>query len=183
MGKVRNILSGIERKKSKVAKFFIICAVLEFFISTLYRIYSIQDSRTLIETTINVYSLLIVGSCFIHEFMKCLLCKSFIENFKIITHYQGKGIIFILISIIYMSHSLGNQQNYSAYLLFAVGLLLIAADCKFVQETEEVSPALEKQVEINIVPQYSQRENNYEENKIEIPKKVASNPYDIPDDF
>jgi hypothetical protein len=134
MGKVKKILSSIERNKSKVAKFLIICAVVKFFVSILYRIYSIKDSRTLLETTLNLYSLVIIGCVFLHEFLPCFLCQILVDNFKVISHYPGKGIIFILVSIIYMSHSLGNQQNYSAYLLFAVGIILIAADCKLVRE-------------------------------------------------
>jgi len=62
--------------------------------------------------------------------------KSFIENFKLVTHYSGKGILYILISIIYFSPSLGNQQAYSAYLFLFVGILGLFADCKLDKENK-----------------------------------------------
>ena len=134
MGKVKNILTSLEKNKSKLAKFLILCAAIKFFTSTLYRVYSITDSRTLIETTINIYSMLIIGCIFLHEFFKCFLCTGLIQNMKLITHYQGQGTAFILVSFIYMSRSLDSQQNYSAYLLFFVGIMLIALNCKFVND-------------------------------------------------
>lgn len=178
MVKVKQILNGIERNKSKIAKFLIMCAVVNFLISTLYRLYSSQDSRTLIETMINMYSLFVVVSIFLYEFLKCFLFTSIIENFKAITHYQGQGLLLILISFIYMSRSLGAQQNYSAYLLFCVGIILIALDRNLAYEelkTESSKFQPEKDLEIVV------------ETKIDEPTsrevKVTSNPYDIPDDF
>lgn len=201
MGKVQQFLTGLERNKEKIAKFFITCAVLKFFSSTLYRIYSIQNSRTQIESTINVYSLFIVGFVFFHEFLKCLLCKAFTDNLKLLTHYKGKGIAFILISFIYMSQSMGNQQNYSAYLLFFVGIILLFVDCKFESEGEKKSPyelALERtkskqqreSVEFEPIenhPSYAPTNGTDSSREIhtsiEIPKKESTNPYDIPEDF
>jgi hypothetical protein len=177
MVKVKEILSGIERNKSKISKFLIICASINFLISTLYRLYSSQDSRTLIETMINLYSLFIVVSIFLHEFLKCFLLTSIVDNFKAITHLQGQGLLFILVSLVYMSRSLGTQQNYSAYLLFFVGIILIALDRKLTYEElkEERVSKPEKDVEI-VVENITQ-----EETKKEV--KVTSNPYDIPEDF
>lgn len=178
MVKVKKILNGIERNKSKIAKFFIFCAFVNFLISTLYRMYSSQDSRTLIETMINIYSLFIVVSIFLHEFLKCFLINSIIENFKVITHFQGQGFLFILISFVYMSHALGTQQNYSAYLLFFVGIVLIALDRKLAYEElkEESTSKQEKNVEIVI-------ENQQSDDTTKREVKVTSNPYDIPEDF
>jgi hypothetical protein len=173
MVKVKQILNGIERNKSKISKFLIICVFINFLVSTLYRMYSIQDSRTLIETMINLYSSFIIVSIFLHEFLKCFLLSSIIENFKAITHLQGQGLLFTLVSFVYMSRTLGTQQNYSAYLLFFVGVVLIALDRKFTYE--ELKEEARKDVEV--VVQNSQPE----ETKKEV--KVTNNPYDIPEDF
>jgi hypothetical protein len=200
MGKVKEILSRIERNKGKVAKFFIGCATLKFFSSTLYRIYSNRESRTQMEATINIYCLFLVALIFLHEFLKCFLCKSLTDNIKIITHYKGKGITFILTSLIYMSHSMGTQQNYSAYLLFFVGIILLFVDCKFDGEKDK-SPyemAMERSkvksqrsmtnlemepeivVEVDTENRDTQKVGMTSEKK---PIQVTSNPYDIPDDF
>jgi hypothetical protein len=146
-------------------KFFITCAVLEFFISTFYRIVQVKDSRTQIETIINVYSLLLIGAIFIHETISCLIPRVLSENFKLITHYTGKGVLFIMVSFIYFSPSLGNQQNYSAYLLFFVGLICLFADCRVTTDPEATTGAgLPVAVLVH-------------------EDKPSNNPYDIPEDF
>lgn len=73
---------------------------------------------------------------FFSEFCSCFIIKSLIENFKLVTHYSGKGILYILISIIYLSPSLGNQQSYSAYLFLFVGIVGLFADCKLDKENK-----------------------------------------------
>jgi len=115
-------------------KFLILCATLKFSISTCYRIWETAESRTQMEMTINVYSLLVLLTIFFAEFCNCCISKVILDNFKILNHYTGKGFIYIVIAIIYLSPSLGNQQNYSAYLLLCVGLISIFADCKFERE-------------------------------------------------
>jgi uncharacterized protein YacL len=202
MGKVKQLLTSIEKNKGKMAKFFIACSLLKFVSSTLYRVYSTKDSRTQIETTINIYCLFIVGAIFLHEFLKCFLCRVLTDNMKVMTHYTGKGIIFILISLIYMSHSFGNQQNYSAYLLFFVGIILVVIDCKFDNEYEKtpyelamertkvnsqrsINNNLENEPEI-VIDVSNNRSDLIQETKIDVtPAKItpASNPYEIPDDF
>lgn len=186
MGKVKLILTGIERYKDKIARCFIICAVIKFFSSTLYRIYSIQDSRTQLETIINVYSLFIIGAVFIHEFLKCLFLDVIKRNFGVFTHRQGQGFLFVLVSFIYMAKSLGVQQNYSAYLLFFVGIMLIISQFNFADQSQENDP-------FKRVIEECKNEKNLQEVKIDVVdmnensdrKEVAaaSNPYDIPEDF
>jgi hypothetical protein len=116
-----------------------------------------------------------------------MLCSSLLENMKIITHYHGKGIVFILISVLYMSHSLGTQQNYSAYLMFAVGIILIAADYKFVAEDEEKKELVKFNNNKGVMRvEITDGDSNRTEGDVKIevpPKKVSTNPYDIPDDF
>jgi hypothetical protein len=194
MSKVKAILTSIERNKGKILKFFILGAVIKFFASTVYRIYSVKESRTQIETTINIYSLLVIGLVFLHEFLPCFLFKSITDNFKMITHYSGKGALFILISIIFMSHTLDTQQNYSAYLLFTVGCILICADCKFYVQEERSPFEIAMERSKNKAEQYVETlsvnienpiEKNSSNNSAELTnvKPITVNPYDIPDDF
>ena len=188
MGKVKQLLTSIERNKSKIAKFLIICGFLQFSMTTFYRIISNKASRTLIETMINIYALLIVGCIFLHEFMKCFLCRSLVDNLKILTHHRGQGITFILISFIYMSHSLGAQQNYTAYLLLFIGIVLIAADCKFTSNIEDdktpfADSPVKKTYELNSATETNSEDQPQQKLEIVSPKVVSTNPYDIPDDF
>jgi hypothetical protein len=161
---MKSLLRGLDNNRGRIMKFFITCAFLEFFISTLYRTVEVKDSRTQIETIINIYSLLITILIVSHEFLACLLPKLLLENFKLITHYPGKGILFIMISLIYFSPTFGVQQNYSAYLLFFVGLICLFADCRKDEQFNLKVRDLELPVET-----------------VSMDKK--SNPYDIPEDF
>ena len=131
MGKVKNILTSLGRNKGKIIRIFIFMAIIKFYISALYRLCEDKDSRKQLETTINIYSLFVLGIIFLHEFCNCLIPSFISDNFKMITHFSGKGILFILISIIFMNPLLGNQQNYSGYMLLCVGILSIFADLNF----------------------------------------------------
>ena len=172
MPNMKNFLKQIEKNKGKIMKFLISCAAIEFIISTLYRIVNVKDSRTQVETIINIYSVFFVFIIFLHEICSCLILKSITENLKIITHYRGKGIVFILLSMIYFSPSLGNQQNYSASLLFSVGIVSFFAEIQFNKD----SMNLDENVEIKATEECI---NNT--TVLNVEKK--SNPYDIPDDF
>ncbi len=198
MGKVKDILSSIERNKGKIMRIFIFCSILKFYISAIYRIYEDNDSRKQLETNVNIYALFVLGIVFFHEFLNCLVPKFIIENFKMITHFSGKGIIFIFISIIFMNPLLGNQQNYSGYMLLCVGILSIIADFKLDLSKKDFHNLLttEKQTE-RIIDLYAENDtknvqitnsdNFVHEVKVKNTEsakpKLADNPYDIPDDF
>jgi hypothetical protein len=168
MSNFKSLLRGIDNNRGAIMKFFITCAFLEFFISTLYRIVQVKDSRTQIETIINLYSMLITTLIFIHEIMACLIPKLIVNNFNMITHYPGKGVLFIMISFIYFSPTLGVQQNYSAYLLFFVGVICLFADCgKNMITSPDDLDDITTEKPIEIVTDF----------------KAKDNPYDIPEDF
>ena len=151
-----------------------------------------QNKSKQLETVITIYSLLILGMIMMHEFCACCIPNSLKENFKIITFLSGKGIIFILISILFLNPLLGNQQEYSAYLLLSVGILCILADFKFDKNEEKDLLKTEiKSGKINAVTLDSNRnENNADmdvvvdiSDTIESKPVESNNPYDIPDDF
>jgi hypothetical protein len=192
MVKVKKILSTLEKYKGKVIKFLIFGAIVKFYISTLYRIGEEQSQRKQLETVISIYSLLILGIIMIHEFFACCIPNFLIENFKMLTNLTGKGLIFILISILFLNPLLGNQQVYSAYFLLSVGILSIIADLKF--EKNEEKNLLKKEIKshkISSIPLESERCESYNNkdaimdiNETKESKPVENNnPYDIPDDF
>jgi hypothetical protein len=92
-----------------------------------------------------------------------------------------------------MSRDLDNQQNYSAYLLFAAGVVLFILNCKLINnDTEEktlVNGANNLQNQENNVKIIQTKENNsttvinLEPVNNPIVTKVSNNPYDIPEDF
>jgi hypothetical protein len=117
------------------------------------------------------------------------------ENFKALTNYTGKGILFILVSIIYMSPCMDDQQNYSSYLLFVAGIILIVADRREISGNPNVQKASENNVsnhnKINNDLYESSPITNEHRNVVltvsvesdATPPKKTVNPYEIPDDF
>lgn len=124
--------------------------------------------------------------------------------------YCIKYNLYCRISIIYFAPGLGEQQNYSAYLLLFTGIISIVLDCKFDREkksilafpigTEKVPYVREdlestserdnKQTELNskkleLNPQSENNFNNCTDgcNVVSTDTPIKSNPYDIPDDF
>ena len=87
-----------------------------------------------------------------------------------------------------MSRDLDNQQNYSAYLLFATGVVLCILNCQLINnDTEEKTLVNNLQNSDQIV---QVKEKNTQSTVISlepvnnpIEAKVSNNPYDIPDDF
>ena len=193
MGKVKKILSTLERYKGKIMKVMIFGTIVKFYISALYRMGEGQEQRKQLETVITIYSLLILGMILIHEFFACCLPSLVVNNFKIITYLTGKGVIFILISILFLNPLLGNQQVYSAYLLLSVGILCILADFNFDKNEEKnlikgeikshkITPLPSESERCNkddVVIEFSSTENESKESKT----VENNNPYDIPDDF
>lgn len=102
-----------------------------------------------------------------------------------------------------MSPSLGNQQNYSAYLLLGIGIISIFADCKFERVnnsklqfpkgTEKVAYIKEdfqsnRDADTNCSSsdRSSSESSNTNNEVITIQvqeNEIKCNPYDIPEDF
>lgn len=94
-----------------------------------------------------------------------------------------------------MAPYLGNQQNYSAYLLCFVGLILIASEYKWNCESEKTAFELAQLRQIEKVAYKSEintvdlEKNNKVMDTTVISKEQvsvevkSSNPFDIPDDF
>ena len=191
----KGFLSTIDRNRIKIIKFFILCSTVKFIISLMYRLYTIKESRIQFESTTNLYSLFIICAIFLHEFIPCFLCDVVTENFKAITNYKGKGILFILVSVIYMSPSMDDQNNYSSYMLFLAGTILIIADRNRNSEISNPHTGLEI---------YASNDNKASKDLCELspitsgqrngvltvtvvnesnPPRKTLNPYEIPDDF
>lgn len=197
MVKIKNILSSLERHKGKIMKVFIFSAIVKFYISAFYRMYEDQESRKQMEITVTLYSLLALGLVFFNEFFNCLVPKFVEENFKIITSNLGKGLLFIFISIIFMNPLLGNQQVYSGYLLFCVGILSIIANFNLVSSNNNMSNNSSnaqgnqngKLTEIidfenkNTINAYQHPRETNNVNTVQADKAKSTNPFDMPDDF
>jgi hypothetical protein len=197
MNKMKALLEGIERNKGKITKFFIVCAAVKFYISTIYLAYVIKDSK-MIETFIDIYSIFIITLIVLHEFVSCIVFNFITENFKMITHNTGRGILLIMISFLYMppTQALSKQQNYSAVLLFSSGLILILLDIKI--KSEDVKSAYELALERSLTSNSKNLkpigdnhiilDADIMEKKIEASPEIkpnikSTNPYDIPEDF
>lgn len=192
--KMKYLAEGVERYKSRTAKIFILCCVIMFYISTITRTYTIGTSHIL-ESLINLYSLFIIGLVGLHEFCRIVVFDYIVQNFKVISHRTGKGILFIMISFLYFPQSQGTRQNYSGYILFFSGIILILLDVKFSYDAKKTPYEIameksKKKNELNIESNINDKvcyvnldvsSSNQDSQNNKPPQ--SKNPYEIPEDF
>jgi hypothetical protein len=191
MPQIKTLLTRMEQNKGKIMKFFIVCAIINFFTSVSYSAYYETHEGAALVTTVNFYSLLILCLIAIHEFLPCILPKIIERNFSIITHYPGKGLLLMLISVFYVSGVFSRQQNYSAFLLFFIGIILIFGEFEFKLRSsktlyEQAMELSKSKGESSSRIERGENERIYEEtspNNVPIVNEKKINPYDIPDDF
>ena len=193
MGKFQSLLKCLDNNNDMIMKILFFIIITKTYISTIYRMHRHINSRTQIETTINIYCLFILAIIFLNEFFKCLMPEIIIDNLKLISNYSGKGIIFLMLSIIYVSPDVGIHQNISGYCLLTMGIICLLADVNWGKKNDkneksklkEVKNNENKNTEINII-------NNTESNEMEInfnqytrenQGAKVNNPYEIPEDF
>jgi hypothetical protein len=162
-------LTTIQDNKTKIMKFLITISAAFLIIYLIYKLIDITDSRMQIDTFITIYSLLFLSIILIHEIRSSILPEAIIENLKLITHCQGKGLIYIVISIIYIPHRFEKFLNYAAYITLIVGILC----------------------ELAVFNLVGKNNSNYDNNQtmddstksIKLVPSKKDNPYDIQEDF
>jgi len=98
-----------------------------------------------------------------------------------LNHYSGKGVIYLLLSILYMAPELSEKNN-SKYILCAAGILCIIGDFKYDKQDEDHKYELKKITTDEGSISTGDVKNNELTTESDLTKK-PSNPYDYPEDF
>ena len=114
----------LKKNRIKILKILITLVVIYFLICVVLQMFSIlfSDIYNIITLT---YILILVLCNFIVEFSPYILNNYLVFVFPFLSHYSGRGAMYILIGIATISPELNQLVNYGGYALIIVGLLCL----------------------------------------------------------
>ena len=114
----------LKKNRIKILKILITLVVIYFLICVVLQMFSIlfSDIYNIITLT---YILILVLCNFIVEFSPYILNNYLIFVFPFLSHYSGRGAMYILIGIATISPELNQLVNYGGYALIIVGLFCL----------------------------------------------------------
>ena len=114
----------LKKNRIKILKILITLVVIYFIICVVLQMFSIlfSDIYNIITLT---YILILVLCNFIVEFSPYILNNYLVFVFPFLSHYSGRGAMYILIGIATISPELNQLVNYGGYALIIVGLFCL----------------------------------------------------------
>jgi hypothetical protein len=118
------LLAYLKKNRIKLLKIIITIVVIYFLLCVILQISSVLLDD--IYNTITLTYILILTICnFIVEFSPYILNNYLIFIFPFLSHYSGRGAVYILIGFAIISPELSNLLNFGGYGLIIIGLLCL----------------------------------------------------------
>ena len=118
------LLTYLKKNRIKILKIIITIVVIYFVLCVILQITSVLFED--IYNTITLTYILILTICnFIVEFSPYILNNYLIFIFPFLSHYSGRGAVYILIGFATISPELSNLLNLGGYGLIIIGLLCL----------------------------------------------------------
>ena len=118
------LLAYLKKNRIKLLKILITIVIIYFLVCVVLQIISVLFND--IYNTITLTYILILTLCtFIAEFSPYLLNNYLIFVFPFLSHYSGRGAVYILIGFATISPELINLLNFGGYALIIIGLLCL----------------------------------------------------------
>jgi len=118
------LLAYLKKNRIKLLKIIITIVVIYFLLCVILQITSVLLDD--IYNTITLIYILILTICnFIVEFSPYILNNYLIFIFPFLSHYSGRGAVYILIGFATISPELSNLLNFGGYGLIIIGLLCL----------------------------------------------------------
>ena len=118
------LLAYLKKNRIKLLKIIITIVVIYFLLCVILQITSILLDN--IYKTITLTYILILTICnFIVEFSPYILNNYLIFIFPFLSHYSGRGAVYLLIGFATISPELSNLLNFGGYGLIIIGLLCL----------------------------------------------------------
>ena len=118
------LLTYLKKNRIKLLKILITLVVIYFLICVILQIYSVLF-RDIYNTITLTYLLILILCTFIVEFSPYILNNYLIFIFPFLSHYSGRGAIYILIGFATISPELIYLLNFGGYALIIIGLLCL----------------------------------------------------------
>ena len=118
------LFAYLKKNRIKILKILITIVVLYFLVCVILQMYSILFTDIYNIITLK-YILILILCNFVVEFSPYILNNYLIFVFPFLSHYSGRGAMYILIGIIAISPELDKLLNYGGYALIVIGLLCL----------------------------------------------------------
>ena len=118
------LLTYLKKNRIKILKILITIIVIYFLVCVILQIISLLFND-IYNTITLTYILILIICTFIVEFSPYILNNYLIFIFPFLSHYSGRGAVYILIGFATISPELDNFLNFGGYALIIIGLLCL----------------------------------------------------------
>ena len=116
------LLAYLKKNRIKLLKILITIVVIYFIICIILQIISVHFND-IYKTITLTYILILILCAFIVEFSPYILNNYLIFVFPFLSHYSGRGAVYILIGFATISPELNYLLNFGGYAIIIIGLL------------------------------------------------------------
>ena len=130
-----DIYELIKKYRTKVVKIFITIIVLYFLICSLMKvIFDFSNNYNI--TVIQLYTIVIITCNFLSEFSPYILHNYLLHIFPFLSNYFGRGIVYILIGLLFISPSPENEMKNAGFAILITGIICIWLNYALVKNDE-----------------------------------------------
>ena len=122
--KMVDFFDWIKKNRIKITKIVITIIVIYFLFCSLMQLI-FEFTRNLFQTLTIIYVILLIICNLLSEFSPYVLHNYLLFTFPFLSNYLGRGVVYILIGLLYLSPELSNTMNWAGYSIIAVGLICI----------------------------------------------------------
>ena len=130
-----DIYELIKKYRTKVVKIFITIIVLYFLICSLMKVI-FDFSHNYDITVIQLYAIVIITCNFLSEFSPYILHNYLLYIFPFLSNYFGRGIVYILIGLLFISPSPENEMKNAGFAILITGIICIWLNYALVKNDE-----------------------------------------------
>ncbi len=130
-----DIYELIKKYRTKVVKIFITIIVLYFLICSLMKVI-FDFSHNYDITVIQLYAIVIITCNFLSEFSPYILHNYLLYIFPFLSNYFGRGIVYILIGLLFISPSPDNEMKNAGFAILITGIICIWLNYALVKNDE-----------------------------------------------
>ena len=119
-----DVLDWLRKNRIKIVKIMITVIVIYFLFCSLMQVI-FEFSRNLFQTITIIYLILLIVCNLLSEFSPYVLHNYLLFIFPFLANYLGRGIVYILIGLLYLSPELSSNMNWAGYMIIAIGVICI----------------------------------------------------------
>jgi hypothetical protein len=117
-----NVFEWFKKNRIKISKILITIIVVYFLFCSLMQLL-FDFTRNYFQTLTLIYIVLLIICNLLSEFSPYVLHNYLLRVFPFLSNYLGRGIVYILIGILYLSPELSKSMNTAGYATIFIGFV------------------------------------------------------------